>query len=854
MGRGGSRRSNGRVVAALLAMSGLSLVRCDEAPTRIVLVLEVEPTVASRMEAVDVSLVRENAAPPRDAGHFPLVGERRVSLVSPDRDGLLVFVPRDLADPRRLFVTVVGSLQGGATIRQTALTRFVRGQTLYLHIALVPSCVAVQCREGSTCLDGTCRPINELTLSTEPPARTQWDAATDSDVPPPQDATGHDDLLPADAAAADVPEASEDRGDPIDAPAPSEDVTPFDAPSDVPPMDAPTLDADALQDTPTVDVDALLAELPDDAVGDAGADGPELPPVDVTAEPPPDAGVDRPDDDRPSVDVHDVTLDTTREPDASDASSDAPPDAPLARCTPGTLLTGLRPTPLTPWSASYAGSSTPTLRWRGRPGERPLPVCIEICRDRACSAVEQVIRHPGGGPVDGAGAVLVPTPLEAGVHYWRITAEDVAFSPPQWSPFGPTWEFFVTRNAPARAYGETPVWGCVSDFNGDGLADVVVPTAEARGGVQIYQSVRSSGVRGVTPIVVEDVNSQKLSVGDVNGDGFVDLVTVGYASPETGVFPGGPTGLGLPVPYGGFLSGATCAGGGSACDCRTIGDVDDDGAADVFCAVFDVRMGTTTVGRQRIVFGADLFGEPASSRLLGPFADTGTSAGPFGGLLDANRDGVADLLIAGGRPRQIEVIRGEPGWPGRVQHTFSAAVEPTRLVPGGDMNGDGYADLVLDLVGTGAGGAVHFGPLTATAPRSVAYAANNHAQMFPAPFDTPVDLDGDGLTDLLRGDSNYSSVVTNGGRVVVLLGQRDAMDGTPALRSLPPTVPLTGGRMTVGFRLGWMVVPLGDSDGDGFGDFYAGAAGGPEVLFYRGVTNIAGDLEAPYSVRWPLRL
>jgi len=265
-------------------MSALSLVRCDEAPTRIVLVLEVEPTLASRMEAVDVSLVRENAAPPTDAGHFPLVGDRHVSLVSPDRDGLLVLVPRDLADPRRLFVTVVGSIQGGATIRQTALTRFVRGQTLYLHIALAPSCVAVQCREGSTCLDGTCGPIVERALSSSPPRSAAIDDVT---AVAPEDRTDADrtaeDRGDLDTAidAADLPPVPDDAPEEPAAAEDRLDAMPSDGRDDVPEApDSPTTDAagDGLADAldgadgggDDVPFDASDAQLVD-AAPDAGA-------------------------------------------------------------------------------------------------------------------------------------------------------------------------------------------------------------------------------------------------------------------------------------------------------------------------------------------------------------------------------------------------------------------------------------------------------------------------------------------------------------------------------------------------------------------------------------------------------
>lgn len=837
-------RSSARVrcAGALIAFAALGSLRCADAPTRIVVVLEVDPAVAPRIEAVDLTMRREGTASEVDAGHYPL---ERFSLLPPGPDGLVVLQPRDPSDARRLFLSVRGSLEGDTAIRQTAVVRFVRGQTLYLHMVLTASCVSVACTDGATCLDGVCSPLIERALPSSPPSPTPRDAAAPFDAPGQLDATNDG---PADAPQElrdGLGEVLGDRSEPSDATASGDADALDDAADEVPLLDAAR---DAVEQSETFD-DAGGADLPTEPGADAFADaadtsdiGPsvmDIPVMDVAAE----AGGDATGDG--GADATEVSV------DGNDATVDAPP---IERCTPGLMLAGNAPSPLTPWSASNVGSATPTLRWRLRPGVPLLPVCIEICRDRSCTTVEQVIRHPGGGPSGSVGA-LVPRPLDAGVHFWRITAQDPAFSPPQWSPFSATWEFFVARNAPVRPVGESPVWGCVPDFNGDGLADAIVPTSEARQGIQVYLSARAEGIRGVTPLVVADVNALRLSVGDVNGDGFVDLVTVGYASPEVSWARGGPSGLSSAMSVlGGYVSEAACAPGAS-CDCRAIGDVDDDGAADVFCTPFDIRLSGRLVSKQRVVFGPDPFGEADSSRLLDGFADTGVTAAAFAGFLDADRDGIVDLLITPHRlPRQIDLIRGEAAWPGRVYHSFNATLGAARLTTGGDLNGDGHADLVSDGVGTDVGGEVLFGPLHLGRPRSLPFAASNHGQLFPSPIESPVDVDGDGLTDLLRSNSSYSGVARNGGRVLVLLGQRDGVDGTLSMRTVPPTFALTWCRSIAEFRLGWTLIPLGDTNGDGLGDFLAGAAGGPEMLFYRGVLDVERDLEPPHTFRWPLRL
>lgn len=179
----------------------LCVASCSEVPTRIVLLIEAEPQLAARLDAVDVTMRREGAATETDAGHYALVGPGSVSLSAPDRDGQLVLQPRDPADARRVFVTVTGLLQGGGgSVQQVALTRFVRERTLYLHMVLTASCVAVPCTGSTSCQKGRCAPLTEQLLPQQPPVVMLVDASLASDRATGEDATGWDS-----ASAIDIP-------------------------------------------------------------------------------------------------------------------------------------------------------------------------------------------------------------------------------------------------------------------------------------------------------------------------------------------------------------------------------------------------------------------------------------------------------------------------------------------------------------------------------------------------------------------------------------------------------------------------------------------------------------------------
>ncbi|AZQ36957.1 hypothetical protein EJ357_28815 [Streptomyces cyaneochromogenes] len=310
---------------------------------------------------------------------------------------------------------------------------------------------------------------------------------------------------------------------------------------------------------------------------------------------------------------------------------------------------------------------------------------------------------------------------------------------------------------------------------------------------------------------------------DFNGDGYTDLVA---GLPQAGpgsvtVVPGGPDGpeaaakLSLTRPGGGQdgdLFGASSAWG----------DVDGDGHADLVVGApgVDDAEGRTDTGEVTVLYGPSLdrattLTVPAANRVGGERLGTDVAVADF------NADGKADVLsVALGRPAHWWLFDGATGatrsWEFGRWDDENVPRDNSLVV--GDFNADGFPDAAADYLDASGSGRIATFKGSATGLERVGGFSDAGTGSAATG-----DVNGDGFADLVVGapDSPYFGVV--GGNVRVILGSVDGLtvDGAHTVDQNTAGVP---GADESGDRMGASVT-VADVDRDGFADVLTGLPG-----------------------------
>jgi hypothetical protein len=296
------------------------------------------------------------------------------------------------------------------------------------------------------------------------------------------------------------------------------------------------------------------------------------------------------------------------------------------------------------------------------------------------------------------------------------------------------------------------------DVNGDGLADVIVgargddPNGNSYSGASFVVFGKTDGSAVELSAIEENSNAGGFvingvtagdqsgisvsSAGDVNGDGladlivgsfFYDMMNGGYSGASFVVF-GKTDGSAVELSAveagaGGFVINSVGANGQSGHSVSSAGDVNGDGLADLIVGAFRDSPNGSLSGASFVVFGktdgsaVELSAVEAGT---GGFVINGVSGGDQSGFSvssagDVNGDGLADLIVGarnddpneGGSGASfvvfgktdgsaVELSAVEAGTGGFVINGVSTYDQSGISVSSaGDVNGDGFADLIV---------------------------------------------------------------------------------------------------------------------------------------------------------------
>jgi hypothetical protein len=386
------------------------------------------------------------------------------------------------------------------------------------------------------------------------------------------------------------------------------------------------------------------------------------------------------------------------------------------------------------------------------------------------------------------------------------------------------------------------------DVNGDGYSDVIVGANQYNNGEsdegRAYVYLGSASGLATTAAWTAESDQANANfgysvstAGDVNGDGYSDVI-VGANEYNNGesdegrayVYLGSASGLATTATWTAESDQATAYFGYSV---STAGDVNGDGYSDVIVGAYQYDNGRSNEGRAYVYLGSasglaiTAAWTAESNQVNAVFGNSVSTAG------DVNGDGYSDVIVGAlfydngesneGRAYvyygSADGLSTSSAWTaGSNQDT---ALFGTSVSTAGDVNGDGYSDVIVgarfyDNGESNEGRAyVYLGSASGLATTAAWTAESDQAHSyFGYAVSTAGDVNGDGYSDVIVGAYLFDNVQTDEGRAYVYLGSASGLATTAAWTA-------ESDQVTAYF--GYSVSTAGDVNGDGYSDVIVGA-------------------------------